>query len=378
MRIGIDATALPLQPVGAGQYMINLIRALSGVIDRDELVVFAHPSGREAIGVPESPCFRWEVVPPASIPRRLLWEQVSLPRLARQASLDLLHSLHYTRPRRLPCLSVVTFHDMTFFLYPGLHTRSKQLFFPGAIRASARDADAILAVSESTRRDAMRLLGIPPERIYTTPLGVDPAFRPTGDPELLEAVRRKYNLPDRFVLYVGLVEPRKNLPGLFQAYNSALEGGVTERLVVVGRFGWRYRQVFEEIEALGLQGQVQFTGYVPQVDLPIVYNLASLFVYPTYYEGFGLPALEAMACGIPVITSNVASLPEIVGEAGILVPPGDRQALAQAIREVLSDPDRQRRLGTLGRQQASHFTWERTARQTLQVYRQVFENSARA
>jgi glycosyltransferase involved in cell wall biosynthesis len=378
MRIGIDATALPAQPVGAGNYIVNLIRALASVNERDELFIFAQPDGRELIGVPESGNFRWVVVPASGIPKRLLWEQAFLPRLAGKTGLDLLHSLHYTRPRRLPCSSVVTFHDMTFFLYPQLHTRPKRLFFPSAIRASARRADAIIAVSESTRRDSMRLLGIPGEKIFTTHLGVDPAFHPVRDPEMLAAVRRKYDLPVLFILSVGLVEPRKNLSGLIHAYRSALEQGITHRLVVVGRLGWRYRQVLDEIESLGLRGQVQFTGYIPQGDLPIVYNLASLFVYPTIYEGFGLPPLEAMACGTPVVTSDVASLPEIVGEAGILVPPGDQQALSQALRAVLADPGLQSHLETQGPQQASQFTWERTARQTLQVYRQVLAKDTRA
>jgi glycosyltransferase involved in cell wall biosynthesis len=267
---------------------------------------------------------------------------------------------------------------MTFFLYPQLHTRSKQAFFPLTIRASARSADAIIAVSESTRADSIRLLGIPGEKIIATPLGVDPAFRPIRDLESLDVVRQRYNLPDRFILYVGLVEPRKNLSGLIRAYRSALEGGIAHRLVVVGRFGWSYQQVLDEIEALGLQERVQFTGYIPQADLPIVYNLASLFVYPTLYEGFGLPALEAMACGTPVVTSNVASLPEIIGEAGVLIPPGDQQALSQALQDVLSDPGLQTHLAIKGPQQASQFTWERTARQTLQVYRQVLANSGKA
>lgn len=378
MRIGIDATALPSQPVGAGNYIIHLVRALARENERYDLLVFAHPAGRELIGVPESERFHWAVIPGENPVRRLLWEQFSLPGLARRNRLDLLHSLHYTRPWRLPCLSVVTFHDMTFFLYPQLHTRSKQVFFPLVIRASARSANALIAVSDSTRRDSLRLLGIPAEKIFTTQLGVDPAFHPIRDPKRWEEIRQKYQLPDRFILYVGLVEPRKNLPGLIQAYHLAVERGIEHRLVIVGGFGWRYRQVLEEVEARGLQERVRFTGYIPQVDLPIVYNLASLFVYPTLYEGFGLPALEAMACGTPVVTSDVASLPEIVGEAGILVPPGDQQALSQALQEVLGNQGLQDRLATKGPERASQFTWERTARQTLQVYQHVFESSTQA
>jgi glycosyltransferase involved in cell wall biosynthesis len=250
------------------------------------------------------------------------------------------------------------------------------VLFPLAIRFSARTADAIITISESTRRDSLRLLGIPPQKIFTTQLGVDPAYRPIRDSRLREEIRQKYGLPENFILYVGLVEPRKNLPGLIQAYRSVVGQGVRHRLVIAGRFGWNYRQVLEEIDRLGLQDLVSFTGYVPRQDLPIVYNLASLFVYPTLYEGFGLPALEALACGTPVITSEVASLPEIMGEAGILIPPGDGQALSQAILSVLSDQALRERMKEKGPQQAAAFTWERTARQTLQVYHRILEHPA--
>jgi glycosyltransferase involved in cell wall biosynthesis len=376
MRIGIDATSLPPQPVGAGNYMIYLIRALAEVNDRHELIVFAQPGGRALVDLPESKHLQWVILPEKRPALRLLWEQTFLPGLARRARLDLLHSLHYTRPWRLPCRSVVTFHDMTFFLFPQLHTRARRVLFPLAIRFSARTADAIITISESTRRDSLRLLGVPPQKIFTTQLGVDPAYRPIRDSRLREEIRQKYGLPENFILYVGLVEPRKNLPVLIQAYRSVLGQGVRHRLVIAGRFGWNYRQVLEEIDRLDLQDLVSFTGYVPRQDLPIVYNLASLFVYPTLYEGFGLPALEALACGTPVITSEVASLPEIMGEAGILIPPGDGQALSQAILSVLSDQALRERMKEKGPQQAAAFTWERTARQTLQVYHHILEHPA--
>ena len=164
MRIGIDTTALPPQPVGAGNYMIQLVRALAAPGMEYELVIFASKGGQKLIGVPEQPGIHWEVFPNQSPARRLLWEQAAFPKAVKRSGVDLLHSLHYTRPRSLPCASVVTFHDMTFFLYPQLHTRAKRLFFPGAMRASARLADALIADSESTRRDAIRLLNIPPKK----------------------------------------------------------------------------------------------------------------------------------------------------------------------------------------------------------------------
>jgi glycosyltransferase involved in cell wall biosynthesis len=337
------------------------------------MVVFAQPEGWDLIDQAQLPV-SWVIVPPRSPAVRLIWEQVTLPSLVRRHRIDLLHSLHYTRPYSLPCASVVTFHDMTFFLSPHLHTRVKRWFFPSAIRLSAWRADALIAVSESTRQDAIRLLGIPPEKITTTPLGVDDSFQVISDRLSLEQTRKKYDLPEQFILYVGLLEPRKNLPVLFRSYRDLLSQGISIPLVIVGGRGWGSGQVREEVTRLDLAERVRFLGYVSQSDLPFVYNLACLFVYPTLYEGFGLPVLEAMACGVPVVTSAVAGLPEIVGQAGLLVPAGDQQALSEAMRSVLIDPELRSRMKKSGLSQASRFSWKQTARLTLEVYRKVLKS----
>jgi glycosyltransferase involved in cell wall biosynthesis len=375
MRIGIDATALPPQPVGAGNYIIQLIRALASLKVNDEFVIFAQQRGQALISLPENDSFEWTILEDRNPVSRLIWEQTLFPQLIKRSGVDLLHSMHYTRPVRLPCASVVTFHDMTFFLYPELHTRAKRLFFPLAIRASARQADALTAVSESTRQDAIRILGISPEKIAATQLGVDPAFRPINDAGFKRVIAEKYDLPERFILYVGLLEPRKNLPMLIRAYKRLIDGGENFKLVLVGRYGWRYEELLRQINNLDLEGMVHFTGYVSQEDLPLVYNLSSLFVYPTLYEGFGLPALEAMACGVPVITTDVSSLPEIVGEAGILVPVNNVEALYGAMIAVLGDEDLRRKMINKGIQRAAKFTWEQTAKLTFQVYQQVMRTS---
>lgn len=371
MKIGIDITALPPNPVGAGMYILHLTRSLAEIESEFEFVIFSQAVGYDLVGASSRPGFEWVILPEMSPARRLIWEQTRFPELVRKCGIDLLHSPHYTRPWSLPCASVVTFHDMTFFLYPHLHTRAKRLFFPLAIRMSARRADALIAVSESTRQDSIRLLGIPPEKITAIPLGISEEFRPVSDPDLCAAVRSRYNLPDRFLLYVGLVEPRKNLPLLLRAYHRLLAGGVRQPLVIAGRMGWMVEQVFQQIDELGIKDQVHFTGYVSPDDLPIVYNLADAFVYPSLYEGFGFPPLEAMACGAPVVTTAVSSMPENVGDAGILVPPGDEQALAQALQRILTDALLRQRLRRAGPERAALFTWKRTAQKTLQVYRQV-------
>lgn len=375
MRIGIDATALPKKPAGAGNYIIQLIRALVEIEREYEFIIFAQHSGHPLINLSDHENIAWRLFPDRKPGSRLLWEQVVFPKHVRDAGIDLLHSLHYTQPLNLSCHTAVTFHDMTFFLYPQVHTRIRRMYFPLAIRASAKRADALIAVSESTRQDAIQILDIPPQRITTTQLGHDPAFKPIRDDLIRREVREKYKLPERFILYVGTVEPRKNLPLLIRAYQRLVAAGSDYELVVVGRHGWMYGEVYNQIEASNLQERIHLAGYVDQADLPVVYNLASLFVYPTLYEGFGLPALEALACGVPVITTDTSSLPEIVAEAGVLIPLDDEQALFEAMKSVLKDRKLRQDMIQKGLIQAKKFTWKRTAQKTLQVYRRVLKEN---
>ncbi len=388
MKIGIDITPLPPNPVGAGTYIIQLVRALaalppvqsadmgetppSGAGRRSpEFVLFAQQSGRELVGELPSERISWVVVPDLHPAKRLVWEQIQLPFLVRSAGVDLLHSLHYTRPLILPCASVVTFHDMTFFLFPELHTRAKRTYFPQAIRLSARRADALIAVSESTRRDALRILDIPPERITTVPNGINADFHPIEDSSVLDECRKRYHLPDEFILFVGLIEPRKNLPLLLRAYGNLIRQDDAPHLVLVGRVGWMVEQIYQLIAELNLEEKVHFTGYIPHQDLPIIYNLAKVFVYPSNYEGFGFPPLEAMACGTPVITTAVSAMLDYIGAAGLLVQPQNEQALTEAMRTLLKDSSLQEQFSQKGRQRAAEFTWQRTAIETLHIYERV-------
>jgi glycosyltransferase involved in cell wall biosynthesis len=371
MIIGVDATALPTQPVGAGYYILNLVHALSKLETGFKFKIIIKDDDYSLFDLTGRDDFTFVKVGRMPAGRRLLWEQVGLPGLVNRESIDLLHSLHYTRPWRLPARSVVTFHDMSFFLLPHLHTRSKRFFFPQAIRASGKRADALLAVSDSTRRDAIKILSIPPDKIITTPLGVEESFQPIQDKTALDFVRTRYGLPEKFILYVGLIEPRKNLPLLLRAYKRMLDSGVAHHLVVVGRRGWMYDQVFELLSTLKIKESVHFTGYVERSELPGVYSSASVFVYPTLYEGFGLPVLEAMACGTPVVTSKVSSLPEIIDGGGILVPPQDEEALCAAVLKLLQDEGLRTSLSRAGRERAALFSWEKTAQVTHSVYCRV-------
>ena len=366
MRIGIDATALPLQLVGAGNYIVNLTNALLRVDTANEYILFVKPIHRALFEADE----RVQIVPVALASRiqRIVWEQTALPRLARQCRLNVLHSPHYTMPLTLGCASVVTFHDMTFFLYPAMHKLYKRVFFRAMIHLSARYANAIIADSESTRQDIVRMLRLDAAKVTTVTLGVSASYHPIGDAAALEKIKSKYRLPDKFVLYIGVLEPRKNLPTLVRAFKTLTERGGAHTLVIVGRKGWMYDELFRTIASLGLAERVIFTGYAPEEDLPLLYNAADVFVYPSFYEGFGLPVLEAMACGAPVITSNISSMPEIVGNAGILVNPYHADELADAMLRLIQNGDLRKRLARRGIERAKSFSWERAAQTTLAVY----------
>jgi glycosyltransferase involved in cell wall biosynthesis len=378
MKIGIDATILPTKPTGAGVYTIHLIQELVSMETDFEFVVFSQKHGRQLIGtLPNKDSVTWITSTDTHPALRLLWEQTILPVFVQREKIDLLHSLHYTRPiilSELPsCASVVTFHDMTFFLFPHLHTRVKRIFFKFFIRLSAKTADAIITVSENTRRDTASLLGVPQKRIHTTTLGVDQSFKPIRDSEKLEEIRRKYRLPEKFILHIGTIEPRKNLKILIRAFSSLGKMGYDGNLVIVGQYGWKYKDLLEDLKTLGIEERVKLTGYIPTMDLPIVYNLAQIFVYPSLYEGFGIPPIEAMACGTPVITTAISAMADHVSGAGLLVAPQDEVELAQAMHILLKNRTLQAELSTKGQQRATSFTWKRTAQETLQVYRHLLK-----
>jgi glycosyltransferase involved in cell wall biosynthesis len=263
--------------------------------------------------------------------------------------------------------TVVTVHDLVFLRYPERFRRSKRLYLQALTGWSVRRARRVIAVSESTADDIVQLLGLPRRRITVIPNGIDhAALRPLPAAEVA-AFRRAKGLPERVILYVGTLEPRKNLPALIRAY-AAIRAETGATLVLAGGKGWFYEEIFRTVRDLGLADVVRFPGYVPDAELPLWYNSAEVFVYPSLYEGFGLPALEALACAVPVIAANTSALPEVVGQAGLLIDPADDAALAAALRAVLTDPALAARLRAAGPPQAARFAWDAAARRTLAVY----------
>jgi glycosyltransferase involved in cell wall biosynthesis len=311
-----------------------------------------------------------------SRPLRLLWEQAVLPLRLSELRIDVLHSPHHTTPL-LPCgcRRVVTIHDLTFLLLPERYPPTRRLYFQVMTRLAARVADAIIVPSEAVRGDVMRLLpasGGPTERLFVIPEAAGAAFHPQ-DAVAIEAVRRRYGLEGPFLLSVGSLEPGKNRERLLQAFARLQARGLKHTLVVAGQRAWRYEGEAPLARRLGLADSVRFLGHVPQADLPALYSAADLFVFPSLYEGFGLPALEAMACGTPVVASNVSALPEVVGDAALQVSPLDVEALAGAIEGLLRDDRLRADLRERGLERAAQFSWEKAARQTAEVYHRVVE-----
>lgn len=368
MRIAIDATSVPRQRAGAGTYIYNLVQTLAQV-DRDNTYfVFAKPETFDGRAL-QGDDFRLVPVRLPSRLARMLWEQVMLPLHLRRLGVDVLHSPHYTTPlASAGWRRVVTIHDVTFFLLPRRYPVLRRLYFQGASRAGARLAALAIAVSETVKGDVVRYLGLPAERVRVVPLAAGPGFHPLEDSARMEAVRDRYGLPPRFILSVGTLEPGKNQTTLVRAFHRLKGKGLEQGLVIAGQKGWMYEKLFRLVDGLGLRDEVRFVGYVPADDLVAVYNMADLFVFPSLYEGFGLPPLEAMACGLPVVASSAPALAEVLNGAAILVTPSDVDALAEASARALGDRRLRSRLRRQGLERASQFSWQRTARGTVAAY----------
>ncbi len=371
MRVGIIGHLLSFEAsyrqAGVSRYTEALIRELPALAPDDEFVVF---TGRER--PPESRAFdprlEWVHSPlPTARPEvRIAWEQTSGLSVAHRRHLDVIHAPVNVTPVVSGAPRVVTIHDLAFHLYPEQYPGAKQRYLRAMTRISVRRATRVIAVSDATRNDIIRLYGCDPARVTTVPNGVGPEFAPLPEAQVA-AFRRERGLPDPFILFLGTLQPRKNLETLLRAYaRVAAESGWG--LVVVGATGWSYEPIFATAEALGLADSVVFAGFAEPDELPLWYNAAGMLVYPSVYEGFGLPALEAMACGTPVIAANNSSLPEVVGEAGLLVGARDVEALAHAIATLARDPELRIELSRRGRQRASGFSWRTTAQRTLNVY----------
>lgn len=370
MRIAIDAHAVGAKLGGNESYATNLIEALAQIDGVNEYSIYvttreAHnrfhqrwPNFTVRLTLPHTPLIR--------IPLTLSAE-------LRKNPVDVLH-VQFTAPPFCPCPTVVSIHDLSFEHLPQTFSRRSRTQLRLTVRHSARRAARILTLSEDTRRDLMETYGIEAERIRAIPLAAPAHFAPVEDTSELQRVRHNYGINGDYLLSVGSIQPRKNLTRLVRAYAS-LRGDYSAdklpKLVLVGKCGWLYNDTLRALDEFGVRESVILTGYVPHRDLPALYSGALCFVYPSFFEGFGLPPLEAMKCGTPVIVGNRTSLPEVVGDAGLAVDPFDVDAIADAIKKLMNDSDLRRELSVKGKQRAAGFDWLETARRTLKVYEEV-------
>lgn len=368
MRIGINGLLLTGQAgyrqTGVARYIERLVTALPTVMPDAELLVHV---GR-GVTLPPGVEARRAWVPTERPPARLAWERAALPILARRDRLSLFHGTVNTLPAALPCPAIVTVHDLALLRWPEQVPARRFRYLSRAIPHAVRRAARVLAVSEATKRDLVELLKVPSEKIAVTPLGVDERFHPVSKVEL-GGFRERHGLTRPFLLTVCTLEPRKNLPRLLEAF--ALVRDTDRQLVIVGPEGWLTGGLRETLERLDLRNRVRLTGFVPDDELPLWYNAADLFVFPSLYEGFGLPVLEAMACGAPVVTSNISSLPEVAGDAAIYVEPESVESIAKGIEAALGNSETRERMSRIGVRRAREFTWRRTAELTAAAYREV-------
>lgn len=373
MRIGIDGKVISSKAGGIGTSAFNLVRSCIREAEK------RYPQMAFVIFTGPQTCLdgiygdNWEVDErfrgvESSVLRLLFY----IPRGLRAQHIDVFHGLDHIGVPLFAKVGryVATIHDMIPLRWPQFVTRKHRLVVAAAYRRVRQQADLVIVPSEATKADVVNQLRISPERIVVIPWGCDERFQPSGNLERFAVVQRKYRLPTRYLLFVGTLEPRKNLTTLLKAYAilRAERQAKDLKLVVVGRKGWLYDEVFETVKALALHEYVLFTDFVDDEDLPDLYRGAFLLVFPSLYEGFGLPILEAMASGVPVIASNTSSMPEVAGDAALLIDPRKPAAIAEGMAQLLADEQFRKTLTQRGLARARCFTWESAAQKTLALY----------
>jgi len=370
MRIAIDAHSVGTKLGGNESYAVNLIESLAQIDEVNDYTLYVTTAEARDRFHQRWPNFKVRTTLPHT---PLIRIPLTLSAELRKNPVDVLH-VQFTSPPFCPCPVVVSIHDLSFEHLPHTFRRRSRTQLRLTVRRSARSAAQILTLSEHTRRDVIETYGIEPSRVTAIPLAAPHHFSPVEDYKELSRVRHTYGIDGPYILSVGSIQPRKNLARLIRAYAS-LRGKHAQtdlpKLVLVGKHAWLYEETLRALEQTGVEKSVILTGYVPETDLPALYSGALCFVYPSYFEGFGLPPLEAMKCGAAVIVGNKTSLPEVVGDAALAVDPFDESSIAAAIEKLIKDSVLRRALSVKARERAAIFDWRDTARQTLRVYQEV-------
>ena len=391
MRIGINGYFLREPHTGMGQHLTYLLDALDARAADSEQYALLNPRFPEAPsllgpgGTPQTELgpltHRFSATEASVGPRRLplqlrkLWfEQAGVILAGRRANISLLHSPYWTNPLWSPWPTVVTVHDVIQLVLPEYQMLARQRIYFNLVTRALKKATAIITVSACSKRDLIRTVGVPPDRVFVVENAIPETLQPVRDPASLAAVRQRYGLPDQFVLYLGANDRRKNLDGLIRGY-AALPQRLrnVHQLVIAGR-QWPhdhplYPDPRKVVQELGLQERVIFTGGIEQADKPALLSAATVFAFPSLYEGFGLPVLEAMACGTPVLTASTSSLPEVTGDAAVLVNPSSVAAISEGLASLLDSPDLRRQLAEQGIERSRGYRWSDIAARTVEVYR---------
>ena len=367
MRIGIDARKL--HDFGIGTYIRNLLRHLARIDSQTEFVILCRPEDRETLATIGQ---NFRPVPETS-GNYSIAEQIRIPWALKREGVTLFHAPHYVLPPLVPCRSVVTIHDCIHLMFPQyLPNRAALMYAKSSISLAARRATRIMTVSESSKRDILRFVDTQPEKIDVIYNAYDERFAIEPCEDEVARVRERYQLHGPFVLYAGNVKPHKNLERLIDAFDLLRQRGLDHlKLVLIGDEISKYTALRRAVHQHQLHKYVRFLGYLPEETLAVMYRLAGVFVFPSLYEGFGLPPLEAMASGTPVVTSNVSSMPEVAGDAAVLVDPYDPEAIADGIHRVLTDEQLRRTLVLKGIARAGQFSWEQSVRRVRAIYNEV-------
>ena len=377
MRIGIDYTSAILQRAGIGRYTRGLVHALSEVDQRNQYVLYSAGKDTSAPSWPDA--FSVRELPITDRHMAIIWQRLRIPLPVELITgrIDILHSPDFVLPPVARAATVLTVHDLSFMRYPECSSPDLLRYLMDSVPRSVRRADSVLADSESTRADLIEIMGVPGERIHVLHPAVEPEFTRQGGAEAgeREALKSRYGVSRPYILGLGTLQPRKNFERLIRAYAALRhERRIPHQLVIGGGKGWLYDAIETTIGELALKDDVLLIGFVDEVDLPALYRQADLFAFPSLYEGFGIPILEAMACGTPVVTANVSSMPEVAGGAALLVPPEDVDAIAEALWRGLDDSALRIELVKQGLEQVGQFCWRRSAERLLGIYDIILRN----
>jgi glycosyltransferase involved in cell wall biosynthesis len=377
LRIAVDYTSAINQNAGIGRFVRSLIGSVVKHDTTDQfLLMHAKPNPGRTPAYPEGSHISRRVLRVNERWMNRLWHrlQVPLPANWLTGPVDIFHSPDFVLPPVRGAKSILTVHDLAFLLYPECADARLRAYLERTVPRSVHRADYVVADSENTRNDVICLLGVPPERVTVVPGGVDPSFKPVTDPARLSAFRQTIGLDDEtpYILFVGVIEPRKNLVGLIEAFDLLKSRRqLPHKLVVVGRRGWLSEGTMDRAERSKYRSDIVFPGFIPDGELATLYSAAEMFAFPSHYEGFGLPVLEAMACGVPVVSSRASSLPEVVGDAGMQVDPDDIERLASALELLALNPEMRADFSARGLERAAGFTWDAAAEIMIDVYRRV-------